>query len=152
MKRWIFLVVALLAALVPMAAVGAQGNSYTLTEDEINSSYRVTNPARRSVSNLSVDLQPGQASIAATITRRAPRGAGTTSYNTVAIYTPEVREGRIYWTLQTATVDGQPATQELIDQINAALGSSWRNYIRGQRPGRVASVTITEDAITVTMQ
>ncbi len=152
MKKWLFVVVALFAVLVPMAVVGAQGSSFTMTEAEVNQTYRVTNPARRSVSDVYVDLQDGQVSISATITTRARRGAGTTSYSAVGVYSAEVRDGRIYWTLDSATVDGQPASQELINQINAALGSSWRNFVRSQHPGRVASLIITEDDITVTLQ
>lgn len=152
MKKWVLLLVALVAALVPLAAVSAQGNSYTLTEEQVNETYRVSNPARRSVSNMSVDLQDGQVSIAATLTTRAGRGTATTAYNAVAVYTASVRDGRIYWTLDSVTVDGQPASQTIVDQVNAAIGSSWRNFIRSQKPGRVASVTITENDITVTMQ
>jgi flagellar basal body-associated protein FliL len=152
MKKWFLVIVVLVTVLVPMAFVGAQGASYSMTEDEVNQTYRVTNPIRRSISNVVVDLQDSQVSIAATITTRARRNANATAYNTVAVYSAEVRDGRIYWTLESASVDGQPASQEITDQINASLGSSWRNFVRNQHPGRVASVTITEDDITVTLQ
>jgi hypothetical protein len=119
----------------------------TRTEAQINSSYRVTNPRLRSVSNVSVDLQPGQAVISATLTFR--RGE---PLEVIATLVPTLTNGRIYWTVTSATVNGQPASAELLAQINASITSSWRNYIRQQAPtGRVTAIEITDNAITVTL-
>jgi hypothetical protein len=93
-----------------------------------------------------VDLQDGQAVISATLTyrRQEPKAV-------VAIFTPSLENGRLFWTLQSATVNGEPASQQLIDQINAALGSAWRNYFRKHGPaGRITGITITESDVTVT--
>ncbi len=139
-------IAALLMLALPLAAVGAQPvtSSITVTEDDINSAYRVTNPWRRSVSDLSVDLQPGQVVISATLTHRR------TAYEMTAVYVPEIRGGRIYWTLASATANGQPASQDLVNQINAAMSSAWRSYIRQQAgPGRVQSIEITDADITI---
>lgn len=143
----IVLVVLVLAGLaLPLATAGAQAaaGTLTLTESQINSSYRVTNPWRRAVTNVSVDLQAGQVVISSTQTYRRA------SYAVVATYTLSIQDGRIYWTLANATANGQPASQELINQVNASISSSWRNYLRQQAgPGRVQSVTITDTDITI---
>jgi hypothetical protein len=143
----ILLVVLVLAGLtLPLTTAGAQSatGTLTLTESQINNSYRVTNPWRRAVTNVSVDLQAGQVVISSTQTYRRA------SYAVVATYTPRIQDGRIYWTLVSATANGQPASQELIDQVNASISSSWRNYLRQQAgPGRVQSVTIADADITI---
>jgi hypothetical protein len=43
-------------------------------------------------------------------------------------------------------------SQELLDQINAHMSSSWARYWKNHRqPGRVTAFDISEDAITVTL-
>jgi hypothetical protein len=148
------LVVVLLALIVPLAAVSAQDNAasrtVTLTEAQINSSYRVTNPARRGVTNVSVDLQPGMAVIASTHTIRS-RGANTV-YSCSSTWTPGITNGVVIWTLGGATCNGQPASAELTTQMNSHIGSSWRNYWRTQRGGRVVSVSVTDNEVIYTWQ
>lgn len=143
----IVLVSVLAVALVPASGVSAQTTrTKSLTETQINQSYRITNPLIRTVSNRVVDLQPGQAVISATLTFRN----GTVA-NTVAVYTPYISNGRIYWTLVSATVNGQAASSGMISQINSSLGTSWRNYIRQYfGTGKVSAVEVTADAINVT--
>ena len=144
------LIVVLVVMLVMLAVpVLAQENTRTVTrtEAQVNSSYRVTNPARRSISNVYVDLQPEQVVVSATITFR--RGQPAQTETTLV---PTITNGRIYWTVTSAIVNGQPASAELLAQINASITSSWRNYIRHQAPtGRVSAIEITDDAITVTL-
>ncbi len=124
----------------------AQDNSRTLTEEQINSAYRVTNPTRRSVTNVHVDLQPGQVVISATLTYR--RG---NPIEAVAVLVPNVSNGRLYWTVTSATGNGQPASAELLAQINTSIMTSWRNYIRQQAPtGRVTGIEISDTDLTVT--
>lgn len=151
MKQSIRIIVALVALVLlamPLALVGAQDTTREIvrTEDEVNSGYRVTNPARRAVSNVYVDLQPGQVAISATLTYRRA------TYQAVAVYVPRVENGRIYWDVASVTANGQPASQDLINQINAALSSSWRNYIRNQAgTGRVQSLVIMDTDFTITV-
>ena len=126
--------------------VFAQDNTRTLTEQQINSAYRVTNPARRSITNVHVDLQPGQVVISATLTYR--RG---NPIQTSTVLVPSVSNGRIYWTVTSATANGQPASAELLAQINTSITTSWRNYVRQQAPtGRVSGIEITDTDLTVT--
>jgi ABC-type phosphate transport system permease subunit len=146
--RLIVAVIALVLLALPLAAVGAQDTTraITRTEADVNSSYRVTNPARRAVTNVVVDLQPGQVAISATLTYRRA------TYQTVAVYVPSVENGRIYWEVTSVTANGQPASQDLINQLNAAISSSWRNYIRNQAgTGRVQSLVITDSDYTITV-
>jgi len=153
MRKVIALVlfIGIVAALVlPVLGVSAQtatARTVTVTEAQINASYRVTNPFRRAVSNVSVDLQPGVAVISSTHTYRS-RGQDQV-YACSSIWSPSVTNGIITWTLNSATCNGQPASQNLISQINASIGSSWRNYWRMQRGGRAQSVTITDSEINI---
>jgi hypothetical protein len=138
------LLVILAALAVPIFA--QEETSRTVTEAQINAAYRVTNPARRSVTNLHVDLQPGQALISATLTFRRGNPIEAT-----ATLVPNVTNGRVYWTVTEATANGQPASPELLAQINASIMTSWRNYIRQQAPtGRVTGIEITDTDLTVT--
>lgn len=117
----------------------------TLTEDEINSSYRVTNPRHRSITDVNVDLQEGQVVISATFI--APK---TSSVPVSVTLVPSVSNGRVFWTVSEATANGQPASADLLAQINASISSSWRNYWKGKYPGYVTSLTVSDDEITWT--
>jgi len=137
---------------VPLSMVAApafaQGNTHTvtITEEQINDSYRVTNPARRSVAEVSVDLQEGQAVHTATFTWR---NYGPVEVVTTA--TPSIRNGRVYWTVTSVTADGETVSDELLRQINSSIETSWRNYVRRQLPaGRITDIQISETQITVT--
>jgi len=146
MKRRIlmFSVFVLTAALAAVPAFAQQSGSRTITEEQINTSYRVENPRRAPVSNMSVDLQPGQAVISATHTYR--RG----TVDTVTTMVPYIEGSRIYWEVTSiVTADGTEASPDLVAHVNASIASSWRNYIRGQVEGVVDSITVNEDTITI---
>jgi hypothetical protein len=146
-KVLMLLVLLALVVLGAMPTLAQDARTITITETRINESYRVTNPRRAAVSNRVVDLQAGQAVISATLTYRR------TTYNVVSTYTPRVENGRIYWTLVSATANGEPASQELIAQINTSLSTSWRNYVRGEAGnGRVTAITVNDTEITITVQ
>jgi hypothetical protein len=145
---------ALVLTLVTVLAVGvipalAQTETciLTWTEDEINQSYRVTNPARRSVSSVVVDLQPGQVVISATIT--LPRQQPVATITTL---TPYIENGRLFWTVSAVTGDGVSVSDELLAQINAAITASWQNYVRTTgRTGVITAVDITDTEISLTL-
>lgn len=141
-------VVALAALAIPALAQGTTPTrTITITEAQINASYWVTNPIRRSVSNVHVDLQAGQAVVSATFTYRRIE-----PFEGEAVLVPNIRNGRVYWSAVSATKDGEPVSDALLNQINASIASSWRNYWRGQAPaGRVTAVDISEDSITFTL-
>ncbi|MDX2141110.1 MAG: hypothetical protein SF123_23710 [Chloroflexota bacterium] len=144
--RILVAVVALVVLALPFAVVSAQNTrTVVTTEEDINDSYRVTNPARRSVSNVYVDLQPNQVVVSATITYRR------VTYATVSTWTPSVVNGRLTWTLVSVTGNGQPASQDLINQVNASIATSWRNYWADRAgTGRLQSIVITDNDITMT--
>ncbi|MBL8148181.1 MAG: hypothetical protein JNL34_17525 [Anaerolineae bacterium] len=152
-KSSLFVIAVLFAALALSAVtVSAEpaNATVTLSEAQINSSFRVTNPAYRRLTNVRVDLQPGQASVSATLTVRTPRGQTTTVYQTVSTWIPSIVNGRILWTLSSATVNGSPASSQMISQINAAIGASWRAYWRGQHPGRATTITVDDNQVVIT--
>jgi hypothetical protein len=140
---FVLMMVALGMMVVPTLAAT---RSVSVSESDINASFRVTNPALRQVSNLHVDLQPGQAVVSATFTFR--KGG---SFDAAVTLVPSVSNGRVIWTATAASINGQSVSQELLNQINASVASSWRRYIKDKLPaGRITSVEVTEDAITFT--
>jgi len=139
--------VIMIAAAVPAFAQNAVTTSVTLTEDQINEAYRVSNSPRRSVSDVVVDLQPSQVVVSATVT--LPRQSPVT---TVTVLVPSLTNGRLTWTVDSITANGQPASGDLVTQVNAAIASSWRSYFRRQLPaGRLTGVTITDNDVTITL-
>jgi flagellar basal body-associated protein FliL len=140
---FLMVVVALVLGVMPVLA---QTRTVTITEQQINESYRVTNPRRATVSNRVVDLQNGQVVISYTLTYR-----NNTSIEVVSTYTASVSNGRINWTMTSLTGNGEPASQDLIAQINTSISTSWRNFVRGrQGTGRVQSIVITDNDIQIT--
>ncbi len=150
LTRKLMIVLVMLATMAVMAfpAFAQNGTrTKTVTEDTINSSYRVSNPYRSRVSNLAVDLQSGQAVISSTHNYR------NASYDVVTTITPTVSNGRVTWSVLSATTNGEPVSADLLAQINASITSSWRNYIKSQAgTGRVTSVVITDTDITYTFE
>lgn len=130
-----------------LAADKTKTVTVTLTESEINSSYRVTNPRHRSISSVNVDLQTDQVVITATFT--APK---TSPIPVSVTLVPSLSNGRVFWTVSSATANGQPASADLLTQINASITSSWRNYWKGKNPGYVTALTVSDDSITWTKQ
>ena len=147
------LIAAVLSVVLPMTEVFAQTASITLTESEINDSYLVTNPLRRNVTSRSVDLQSGQVVISETITHRRWFSGGTTTSNIVGVFTPNISDGRVYWTLESATLNGAAVSQELVGQFNTWLSSSWSRFFRQQSgSGRVTAITITDSDVTISFE
>jgi hypothetical protein len=68
------------------------------------------------VGDKSVDLRPGQAVVSETVSTRAGK-----TYAVIATYSISVFGSRVSATLLSATVDGQPASQEVIDLLNAQV-------------------------------
>lgn len=139
------LLVVVLSAMAFPTLAAERTVTVTLTERDINSSYRVTNPRYRTISDVYVDLQPGQVYITATFT--APK---TSPIPVSVTLVPSVSNGRVLWTVSAATANGKPASAELLAQINASISSSWRNYWKNKNPGHVTSLTITDDTISWT--
>jgi hypothetical protein len=122
----------------------AQTATFVITEDTINESYRVTAPLRTTVSGVIVDLQAGQVVISATFT---PRRTGIANA-TVTTLQPTIVEGEIVWQVVSVMSNGQPASQEVINQVNTAIANSWRVYFCEQTNDNLLSLFISEDSIT----
>lgn len=132
---------------IPNATFAATSRTRTFTEEQINSSYRVTNPRSRAITNRRVDLQPGKVVITATWTR--PRKAPVEVSST---YVPSIVDGRVNWQLIAATVDGQPVSAEVQEQINARITASWTRFVKNRLgAGRVTNVAITDNDISFTI-
>lgn len=142
-------VLALIAGVFALPAA-AQDDSelvtYTLTEQEINDSFRVNNPRRWRVSDLSVDLKPGEAMIMMTYEFRGG------SVSTTSTVVPTVENGRVYWAVTDVVIDGSNVSDDLLEQLNTRLETAWRNYFRSQTNGYVVDVDITETEIIYTLQ
>lgn len=126
----------------------AASRTVTISEAEINSRYWVTNPRRAGVSERSVDLQSGQLVVNQTRTRRGqePRQESITLVPTLA-------DGRVTWSASAATVDGEPVSAELLEQINARITASWARFIKERLPnGRITALAITDAEITATVE
>ena len=141
--------VLILIAVAPAAAATQQ--TLTFTEAEANKAYRVTNPPRRTISNIYVDIQEGVVAISAKIT--FPKAA----YDTVSVFEPVIRRGTLTWTLKSATVNGQPVPSDVLAVINASIFPAWRNYVQAviarriAGPFKVDSITLSGDVATVTV-
>ncbi|MFW5690937.1 MAG: hypothetical protein ACOCXZ_00435 [Chloroflexota bacterium] len=120
-----------------------------LTEQQINDTYRVTNPRGSRIDSLLVDLQPGQAVIYATLTltRIDER------YDVLVIAVPVISDGSLTWTTTGAAVNGETLPTEVLTQIDNILAQSWRRYIKVQYgSGTVTDVVITDDLLTITYE
>lgn len=159
MKKSIVLlsIIALLVVALPMVSaqeVTAEAvGTLTYSEREINASYWVTNPANRHISDVYVDLQAangGQVTISAVYTWR-PVGGTARSVDVAVVLAPRLSNGRLFWDVVAIRADGQPASTEIVRQVNAHLSASWRRYIADHLPtGRLTGVSISDDVITFT--
>lgn len=157
MKKFIALisVIALLVVALPMASArdSEAVGTLTFTEREINDAFWVTNPANRHLTRVYVDLQAendGQVEISALYTWRVSRTA-TRSVEISVVIQPRIANGRLYWDVISITADGQPASAEIVRQVNAHLMASWHRWIAANAPaGRLTGVSISDDDITFT--
>ncbi len=132
-------------AVVPTFAQNTR--TVTVTETQLNETYRVTNPARRQITNKNVDLQAGQVVISATVSGRnfGPYAVSVTLVPTIG------SNGRVTWTVTAATANGQTASGDILTIINNNLVTAWRNLVRNHTNGRVISLTITDTDATYTL-
>ncbi|NDJ86172.1 MAG: hypothetical protein GYB66_09830 [Chloroflexi bacterium] len=135
--RRVFLAVGIIALLGALAVPAmAQGNepeimSITLSERRINWFLTYRNPFPNTFTDLSVDLTPGKVTLYATIV--AGEGSVTPAQEvpsvTETVLVPYVNCQRIFWSVESAMINGQPATQEQLDKINRLLVDAWQRLI-----------------------
>src|SRR5215813_42533 len=124
----------------------------TLTEAQINSSYWVTNPARRSVTNRHVTLGDGTVTISETV-----KFAQGKTHEIVSLWKPSVnRAGVLIFGFQSVTVDGKPATPSERSRWRFSYHSTMvrdaiRDYVRKQvkAPFKYTSITVTTGQVAI---
>ncbi|MBX3085846.1 MAG: hypothetical protein KF716_29680 [Anaerolineae bacterium] len=134
--------VAILAASVVVAAPAsaATARTVTLTEAQANQLYIVTNPYNRAITSRVVDFQPTQVVISTSFEYRAGKTA-----NTVTTIVPVISNGRLSWRVTSRARNGEAVPQDVINQINTSISTSWRNWVKGKLPtGKITSVTISD--------
>jgi len=141
-------------ALVPAQAAAPHATTakqVVVTETQINASYWVTNPVRRSVSNKHVTLGDGTVTISATITHRDGKTVEAQS-----VWKPFVNaQGALVFNFQSATVNGQPANvadrRELILAHQTRVHFAIREYVRKQVGGafRYTKITVTPGQVVI---
>lgn len=147
-RRFFLAVTAILMlAMAAMPTFAQNTRTVTVTETQINQTYRVTNPARRQITEKRVDLQAGQVVITANVTGRnfGPFAVSVTLVPTVN------SNGRVTWNVTAATANGQAATGEILTIINNNIVAGWRNLVRNHSAGRVTALTITDTDATYTL-
>jgi hypothetical protein len=152
MKKWLVLA-AIVGLLVPLSMAAAQtsvSRTVTITEDDINASFHITNPVRRQFSDLAVDLvAPDTAVMTGVYTTRTLRG-GTISYDFAATYTLSLTNGRIFVSLDNLTINGGAGSQSIVNQINAQINASWIRYLQNEIPGRITALEVTDTSLIIT--
>lgn len=148
-KAAFFLLIAGLLALAAVPAFAQDATpeppdvrAVTLTEARINDTFRVSEAPNPRFEGTSVDLQPGQVVITTTY---LPVRADAAPVELSATLVPSLVDGLVQWIVVETFVDGQPAEDEFVDQINAAVSASWQRFFRQESEFRyVLDITITE--------
>lgn len=153
------IVAMLMAAFVPSLTASAAAldavtkQTITVTEAQINATYRVTNPRNRAISNVYVAVQQDQVSITATITE-----PGKTPLNTVSVWQPYIVRGLVEWKIVSATSNGQPVSSDVLKLLETihkySLRTTFWNAVRRVLTPRsyVTAIKLTPGLITVTAE
>lgn len=160
MKKSIALLITVTALLlVALPIVSAQESTpetalaLTFTEEQVNNTFWVTNPANRNLTEVNVDLQAeneGQVTISAVYAWRSR--AGVRSLDVEVVLSPRLSNHRLVWDVVSITASGEPASREIVAQVNAHLSATWRRWIINNAPaGVLTGITITDDDITYTV-
>lgn len=123
----------------------AEQGSLVITEEYINSTYQITSPSAYSITNGYADCQPGQVVISADLNL-----ASGTVLTQVTTFVPSVEDGVVVWTITSATLNGEPLDQAIIDNFNEVTHSWWAGIVARQgRDFTVTDVTVTDTEIEI---
>lgn len=139
--------VAILATSVMTAAPAsaATARTVTITEAQANQLYIVTNPYNRAINSRVVDFQPNQIVISTSFEYRAGKTA-----NTVTTIVPVIANGRLSWRVTSRSRNGEAVPQDVINQINTSISTSWRNWVKGKLPtGKITSIAISDVDVVI---
>jgi hypothetical protein len=134
----------LAAAHVPVAA--QEDSTITLTETELNDAFTLVGSRRLEVVDETIDLQPDQVVISATL---RPRVGSDIALSVTLI--PTLSSGGFLWTVVDATLDGESVPAAQLELINDVVLSSWIGYFRTEGEAVIVDVSISEDSITYTL-
>jgi len=113
----------------------------------------VTNPTNRHITDVYVDLQAangGQVTISAVYSWRTRAGVRTA--DVAVVLAPRITNNRLVWDVVSITANGEPASREIVTQVNAHLSATWRRWITSNAPaGVLTGIIITDDDITYTV-
>jgi hypothetical protein len=144
------LVIPMQSTVAHAEALAVTPQTVTITEAQINSSYWVTNPVRRSVTNAHVTLGDGTVTISATITHRDGK-----TFDVQSVWKPYISRGVLVFGFQSVTVNGQAPTASdkglIIVAHRYIVRDAIRDYVRHQvgGPFRYTSLTVTPGVITI---
>ena len=115
----------------------------TFTEAQVNESFLVGSDCCDAVTDVIVDLQPGQAVVSATF--NLLRGDAVA---VLATLVPAVIEGQVEWQATSILIDGAPAAEGMLTRINTVLIQAWDHYWRRNvNRFQVVQVVVEELAI-----
>jgi len=149
MKKLLIAIVAVVilatSAMAVAPASAATARTVTITEAQANQLYIITNPYNRAITSRIVDFQPNQIVISTSFEYRAGKTA-----NTVTTIVPVVANGRLSWRVTSRSRNGEAVPQDVINQINTSISTSWRNWVKGKlSTGIITSITISDVNVVI---
>ncbi len=113
------------------------------------SSADVTTPSADSADDASADVT----SPLADSTPDVSAATAATQYAIEAVLDPSIQNGRVHWDVASLTVNGKPATADQLTRFST-FAKGFADRVRAQRGNRkfqVTDISITPEAITVTV-
>ncbi len=128
----------------PVFDLGA--GSLVVTEEYINNAYQVTHPGGYRISDVVVDLQPGQVVITANLNLNDGRVLVEQ-----ATFVPSVQNGVIVWTITQVTLDGEALDAETIARFNEEAAAGWLSVLVWEQvsTNRITNVIVTDTEIEI---
>ena len=143
-----FFLVLMIAVFALPALAQDDAETLTLTEDQINQSYRISEMPRVRFENEQIDLVPGQMVLNADF---IPQRRGGDPVAISVTFVPSVTDGFVTWTVVDASADGEMVSDELLEALNTVIVNSWRRFVHEQVSRHlVESIVITDTDITWT--
>jgi hypothetical protein len=152
-KRLLFLIFFLLSASIACSTGGINFQdgglqvNITITEEQINRGEAQFSAGDLFSGNYQVDLQPGKAVITGTMVR--PNGKEITGNVAVGI---SAENGALQVTILEVSAEGISIQDESLQRVQDAISQALSQAFNEQQFVTVDSVTITEDAIVITLR
>ncbi len=123
-----------------------------ISQDQINRTLRWEFAFDREVRNAEADLQPGQIVLTADLDLRLRGQSSRTQYAVEVVLVPEINSrGRLTWTTESVTANGEPASDRLTRLIDAKVTVGWLDWADDFRvPRQVSAVEVTDTELIIT--